>query len=57
MLASAAAFTLPPVIDPPMMMTSFTRGTMEGSFAIASAMFVSGPTGTSVISCGEAWTS
>ncbi len=26
MLASAAAFTLPPVIDPPMMMTSFTSG-------------------------------
>ena len=34
MLASAEAFTLPPVMEPPMMMTSFTRGTMEGSFSI-----------------------
>ena len=43
MLASAAAFTLPPVIDPPMMITSFTRGTMEGSFAMARAMLVRRP--------------
>ena len=30
MLASAAAFTLPPLIDPPIRMTSFTSGTIDG---------------------------
>ena len=45
-------FTLPPVIEPPMMMMFFTSGTMEGSFETASAIFVNGPTGISVTSCG-----
>src|SRR6266850_213756 len=57
MFASAAALTFPPLMEPPMRMTSSTSGTMEGSFWIASAMLVRGPTGTRVISCGAAWTS
>src|SRR5579883_2834711 len=57
MLASAAALTLPPLIEPPIRITSFTSGTIEGSFSTASAMLVSGPTGTSVIWCGDACTS
>src|SRR5882672_11223549 len=52
MFASAAALTFPPLMEPPMRMTSFTSGTREGSFWIASAMLVRGPTGTRVISCG-----
>src|SRR5882757_1073663 len=56
MFASAAAFTFPPVIEPPMITTSFTSGTIEGSFSIASAILVSGPIGTSVISWGLACT-
>jgi hypothetical protein len=52
MLNSLAAFTLPPVIEPPMSTTPFTSGTMVGSFATASAIFVSGPMGINVISLG-----
>ena len=48
MFASAAAVTLPSVIEPPMITTSFTSGTMPGSLRTARAMLVSGPTGTSV---------
>ena len=55
MFASADALTLPPLIEPPIRMTSFTSGTIEGSFSTASAMLVSGPTGTKVISWGAAW--
>jgi hypothetical protein len=50
MFASAAAFTFPPEIEPPMITTSLTRGTMDGSFDTAKAIFVNGPTGTRVIS-------
>src|SRR5579859_3838532 len=56
MFASAEAFTFPPVIEPPIITTSFTSGTIDGSFSMASAILVSGPIGTSVISCGLACT-
>ena len=56
MLYSAAPFTLPPEIEPPIRTTPFTSGTIEGSLRTAIAILVSGPTGIIVISFGYLWT-
>src|SRR6267154_331739 len=56
MLASAAPLTFPPVIEPPMITMSLTSAAIDGSFETASAIFVKGPTGINVISCGYLWT-
>ena len=53
MLNSLVAFQLPTCTPPPMNTTSRTRGTIRGSIRAASAMLVSGPVGTSVISPGS----
>src|SRR5712692_206570 len=52
MFASAAPLTFPPVTEPPMITMSRTKEAMEGSLEAASAIFVSGPTGINVSSCG-----
>ena len=50
----AVALQLPTCTPPPISTTSRTRGTMRGSMRTASAMLVSAPVGTSVISPGSA---
>ena len=54
MLNSADAVAFPWSWAPPMITISGIRSTIRGSFWIAIAMFVSGPTGTSVMSPSEA---
>ena len=54
MLNSAAGVTLPRLAEPPMITKSLTRLTSRGSRCTASAMLVSGPVATSVISPGAA---
>ncbi len=50
MLYSAAGVTLPRPADPPMITNSRTQSASRGSRLTASAIFVSGPVATSVIS-------
>ena len=54
MLYSAAGFTLPRPAEPPMITKSRTHSGSRGSRRTASAMLVSGPVATSVISPGAA---
>ena len=54
MLYSAAGVTLPRPADPPMITNSRTQSASRGSRRTASAMLVSGPVATSVISPGAA---
>ena len=54
MLNSADAVAFPWSWAPPMITSSGIRSMIRGSLRIAVAMFVSGPTGTSVMSPSEA---
>ena len=54
MLNSADAVEFPWSWAPPMITISGIRSRIRGSFCIAVAMFVSGPTGTSVMSPSDA---
>ena len=56
MLYSAAGVALPRPADPPMITKPRTQSASRGSFRAASAMLVSGPVATSVISPGAART-
>jgi hypothetical protein len=56
MLYSAAGVVLPRPDEPPMITNSRTQSASRGSFRTASAMLVSGPVATSVISPGSART-